>query len=1137
MQDTTDSYQALGESSSPNIPVESRRSPDGPCLSSGKSKKRERFEQSTTAGKKFQLMEDYTSPQKLDCTENLVDDGGGLANIAAVDHLLYKMKQEKSAPSQRITAAKILSGTTKDDCLKKFVLLGGVSILEEWIQEGSKVRSSDASMKDGDKVLDEEMMVILQALEKLPISLETLKGCSIGKSVKQLRSVRNGEIQKRARKLVDTWRKRVDLEMKQSIKVPAAVLDRTQHLDSMSCASDLSPGKGGEANNQLVVNSGFMHLEEGNATAKSQTLVLTFSKAATLEGAANELVKAVSPEKDSSKKAARMSASSITSASSLSPAKKQKHASLLCMDKDFKDEASNTLDCQKLKERDLKCENSSTYAGNEADRKTNEYRKKLRSGGASAAPCNTDSHAMTGPCSAVQNRENHDGKAVCIDNNVGDSEQQQVELLSCQEKDCVGTRVGNEAPDSPGICDRGAGNKDGNAIQLHPQDGRPDRVIESCLSSQSSCTEKRNIAGPKVVVMVGKTSSSTSPLQGDAKLYPVLNVVSEQAIDSFGGKEATLLVSTKSLSSGNNDPDVGTRKLSPKSEPKSLSDSVANNVVERNGPANLTHVGEVGAVYCEESCCSHNTDKGGHVGVAAATQHEEKVSQGVAEHSPNYPAVREGASIVDGAACSDITKLVVNACQESEKEAGSKGATPSSAAYGSIVSNIASEAHMTALEIPAVSQSCHDFDLNEGLAMDDFTQEAQPFCGLPASTSAMASKVTGTLSTPIAVSAATKGAFIPSLNAPCKSDIGWRGSAATSAFRPAEPRNASAKTQPFLAPFSREVRHVNSFDLNIAEQDTFEDCTSFSGQHLQEAYLDLNRGGKENETRTLITDLPMGCSGKFAEKRAVLDFDLNEQLNEVPHEQHVLSTSAARSYDSFIPYGGLSGRPIPGDVTSWNSTEGSTYSGATTVGPRIELFSSSSASQPTINSRQVTSTAIVPPPLPSVVYSQTAPFFGGSPQTPFPASFAYNPMSVGPEPSFMGSKGMPDTSFMVSKGLPDTPFMVSKGMPGTYAPSVGVRSRAETSVRPTFLTSIDDLRGSNNFYTWGRAPQNIYGNSGATIISYNDAAVAGREHVVNFDGSASLEEQMRLFQQAAVPVSSLKGRDPEYFSGLKQTWH
>lgn len=1072
MQEVGELHQTMGES---DAPADSALGLDGPGLSSGKSKKRERPDPSTTTDIRDQFIDEYTSPQKRECVENFVDDGGGLANNAAVDQLLLKMKQEKCSSLQRSRAAKILVATTKDDCLQKFVLSGGVSILKEWIQEGSNNRYSDAGTKDVDKDFDEEMMVILQALEKLPISLETLKGCSIGKSVKQLRSVRNGEIQKRARKLVDAWRKRVDLEMKQSSTLPEVA---PPQVDSVSCASDISPINDMEVINQLAVQAGSStHSQEINATIKAQNLVSTFSTAATLDAASNEHSKtAISAEKDASKKTARLSTSSTTSASSLSPAKKQKHSSL---DKDFKDEGLNSLDCQKLKERDLKCDKSSSHADT-AVKKTNEYRKKLRSGGTSTAPCSTDSHANTSPSNGIQTRGNNHEKVACMDSNMGELEQQQVELCNVSlDMKRPNTPTGNEAPDPPRKSEKNVGNKDVVATNPHPQDGKMDFVNGSCLSSQSSCTDKQ----PKVVSMVGRTSSQVSPLQ-----------------------------------------DTATYELSPKVEPNPSSASMANAICERKESANATRVREVRALDREESCCSHSTQQAGHVcGAAAATQHDENVQQKPPEYSPIRLADYEGACMLDGAACSESRKFLVHSCQDTPRnDASNTALAPSPAANGNSVSNLTSEldkAEVRASEIPAVTHSCHDFDLNEGLAMDEFMQDTQPSCGPPStSTSSFQMKVTGTLSAPIAVSAATKGAFIPPLNAPCKSDIGWRGSAATSAFRPAEPRHASAKTQPIQASSKTEARNVNCFDLNVADGEALEDCPSLFGGWKQG--LDLNYDGREIQSRNSISDsathLRAGIPGKLPEKRALLDFDLNEQLDEAPPEREVLSSSAARSYGGPISFGGLSGPAACGEVASWASAEGTSYQGGSANGPRFELFSSGYASQPAVSSRQVTPTSIVPPPLSSVVYSQTAPFFGGPTPASFPASFTYNPMPVGPDAS----------------------YMVSKAMPGIAASSVGVRSRAEMSGRPAFLTSIDDLRGGNNVYTWGRAPQSIYGNSGPTIISYNDAAIGGREHAVGYDGNASLEEQMRLFQQAAVPVSSLKRRDAEYFPGLKLTsWH
>ena len=69
------------------------------------------------------------------------------------------------------------------------------------------------SPKEGDKSADELLLALLYALDKLPVNLDALTACNVGKSVNHLRGHKNSEIQKKARGLVDTWKKRVDAEM------------------------------------------------------------------------------------------------------------------------------------------------------------------------------------------------------------------------------------------------------------------------------------------------------------------------------------------------------------------------------------------------------------------------------------------------------------------------------------------------------------------------------------------------------------------------------------------------------------------------------------------------------------------------------------------------------------------------------------------------------------------------------------------------------------------------------------------------------------------------------------------------------------------------------------------------------------
>ncbi|XP_057489443.1 uncharacterized protein LOC130775325 [Actinidia eriantha] len=96
---------------------------------------------------------------------------------------------------------------------------GGVEKFVKLMQPGkidlvNKGKIGDGSSpKESDKSVEEFLFVLLHALDKLPVNLNSLQTCNIEKSVNHLRSHKNSEIQKKARSLVDTWKKRVEAEM------------------------------------------------------------------------------------------------------------------------------------------------------------------------------------------------------------------------------------------------------------------------------------------------------------------------------------------------------------------------------------------------------------------------------------------------------------------------------------------------------------------------------------------------------------------------------------------------------------------------------------------------------------------------------------------------------------------------------------------------------------------------------------------------------------------------------------------------------------------------------------------------------------------------------------------------------------
>ncbi|KAM2699747.1 hypothetical protein EV1_038584 [Malus domestica] len=157
-----------------------------------------------------------------------ITEKGGLLDSEGVKKLLQLMlpdeNEKKVDLAGRLMLASVIAATDKFDCLSQFVFKG-VPVFDEWIQEvGHKGKAGDGNgPKDSDKSIEEFLLVLLRALEKLPVNLNALQMCNIGKSVNHLRMHKNLEIQKKARSLVDTWKKRVEAEMDAKSNLNAAV--------------------------------------------------------------------------------------------------------------------------------------------------------------------------------------------------------------------------------------------------------------------------------------------------------------------------------------------------------------------------------------------------------------------------------------------------------------------------------------------------------------------------------------------------------------------------------------------------------------------------------------------------------------------------------------------------------------------------------------------------------------------------------------------------------------------------------------------------------------------------------------------------------------------------------------------------
>eukprot|EP00252_Welwitschia_mirabilis_P024341 TRINITY_DN7184_c0_g1_i1.p1 TRINITY_DN7184_c0_g1~~TRINITY_DN7184_c0_g1_i1.p1 ORF type:complete len:1263 (-),score=282.92 TRINITY_DN7184_c0_g1_i1:289-4077(-) len=146
--------------------------------------------------------------QKIEEMNGILDKNGGIYNFVGMDRLYNLMQSEirqaNVVSTQRTLLVKAIAATEREDCLNRFIQLGGLNLLSDWLQEVHR-----SKLGDSEKTTEELLLTILRALEKLPVDLNVLKSCHAARSVKTLKAHKNPEIHKKAKKLLDTWKKKI----------------------------------------------------------------------------------------------------------------------------------------------------------------------------------------------------------------------------------------------------------------------------------------------------------------------------------------------------------------------------------------------------------------------------------------------------------------------------------------------------------------------------------------------------------------------------------------------------------------------------------------------------------------------------------------------------------------------------------------------------------------------------------------------------------------------------------------------------------------------------------------------------------------------------------------------------------------
>nr|GMD36359.1 uncharacterized protein LOC109150871 isoform X1 [Ipomoea batatas] len=284
-----------------------------------KGKKRERGDQASDSVKRERSLKVDDSDSGLYKTESAIKseiakitERGGLVDSEGVDKLVQLMQPDRGERKMdlvcRSLLASVVASTEKFDCLNRFVQLRGLLVLDEWLQDVHKGRISDGNPKDGDKQAEEFLLVLLRALDKLPVNLEALKMCNIGKSVNHLRSHKNMDIQKKARGLVDTWKKRVEVEMNMidAKSTQGVAWPSKSRIPETSHSGNKNPG----GSNDVTPKSSVTQISSKTASIKTSQVETTAKSASSSPGPVRSASSPV-PGKDSQARVSLCGASDV----------------------------------------------------------------------------------------------------------------------------------------------------------------------------------------------------------------------------------------------------------------------------------------------------------------------------------------------------------------------------------------------------------------------------------------------------------------------------------------------------------------------------------------------------------------------------------------------------------------------------------------------------------------------------------------------------------------------------------------------------------------------------------------------------------------------------------------------------------
>ncbi|KAK1441610.1 hypothetical protein QVD17_07642 [Tagetes erecta] len=132
----------------------------------------------------------------------------GLITPDRVNELITKMQSEKDllvnsfgqTTRQWSKVATIIAATENRDCLDLFIQLNGLLFIDKWLKDAQSLKDDDEN-----SYLEELIISLLRALEKLQIDDKRLFSSGIMKTVQDLVSNSNHTVREKAKELCDNW--------------------------------------------------------------------------------------------------------------------------------------------------------------------------------------------------------------------------------------------------------------------------------------------------------------------------------------------------------------------------------------------------------------------------------------------------------------------------------------------------------------------------------------------------------------------------------------------------------------------------------------------------------------------------------------------------------------------------------------------------------------------------------------------------------------------------------------------------------------------------------------------------------------------------------------------------------------------